>query len=88
MGSPRGEVAEWLNALLSKSSKGASPSGVRIPLSPPFVHMHYQFEQILLWIDQFGNYFVLIIFSWKAVPAFYRQVYRIERPYVSQRVFV
>lgn len=36
MGAPRGEVAEWLNALLSKSSKGASPSGVRIPLSPPF----------------------------------------------------
>ena len=30
-----GEVAEWLNALLSKSSKGSRPSRVRIPPSPP-----------------------------------------------------
>jgi hypothetical protein len=28
-------MAEWLKALLSKSSKGASSSWVRIPLSPP-----------------------------------------------------
>ena len=30
-----GQVAEWLNALVSKTSMGASPSGVRIPLCPP-----------------------------------------------------
>src|SRR5690606_25494181 len=32
---PRGEVAEWLNAPHSKCGMGASPSGVRIPPSPP-----------------------------------------------------
>lgn len=31
----RGEVAEWLNAPHSKCGMGASPSGVRIPPSPP-----------------------------------------------------
>ena len=30
-----GEVAEWLNALVLKTSKGLRPSGVRIPPSPP-----------------------------------------------------
>ncbi len=30
-----GEVAEWLNAPVSKTGMGASPSGVRIPPSPP-----------------------------------------------------
>ena len=30
-----GEVAEWLNAPHSKCGMGASPSGVRIPPSPP-----------------------------------------------------
>mgnify|MGYP000143712999 CR=1 FL=1 len=28
-------MAEWLNALVLKTSKGASPSGVRIPVPPP-----------------------------------------------------
>ena len=32
----RGEVAEWSNAPHSKCGMGASPSGVRIPPSPPF----------------------------------------------------
>lgn len=30
-----GEVAEWLKALVSKTNMGVSPSGVRIPPSPP-----------------------------------------------------
>ena len=30
-----GEVPEWLNGAVSKTVRGASPSGVRIPLSPP-----------------------------------------------------
>ena len=30
-----GEVAEWLNAPVSKIGMGASSSGVRIPPSPP-----------------------------------------------------
>ena len=34
-GSFYGEMAERLNALVLKTSKGASPSRVRIPLSPP-----------------------------------------------------
>jgi hypothetical protein len=33
----RGEVAERLNAPHSKCGMGASPSGVRIPPSPPLV---------------------------------------------------
>ena len=32
-----GEVAERLNALVLKTSKGASPSRVRIPPSPPLL---------------------------------------------------
>jgi hypothetical protein len=31
-----GEVAEWSNAPHSKCGMGGSPSGVRIPPSPPF----------------------------------------------------
>jgi hypothetical protein len=31
-----GEMAERLNALVLKTSKGESPSRVRIPVSPPF----------------------------------------------------
>lgn len=30
-----GELAEWLNAAVLKTVKDASPSGVRIPDSPP-----------------------------------------------------
>ncbi len=29
-----GEMAEWLNAAVLKTVKDASPSGVRIPVSP------------------------------------------------------
>ncbi len=29
-------MAEWLNALVLKTSKGSRPSGVRIPVPPPF----------------------------------------------------
>ena len=29
-------MAEWLNAVVSKTAKGATPSRVRIPLSPFF----------------------------------------------------
>lgn len=29
-----GEMAEWLNAAVLKTVKDASPSGVRIPISP------------------------------------------------------
>ena len=29
-----GELAEWLNAAVLKTVKDASPSGVRIPVSP------------------------------------------------------
>lgn len=32
-----GEVAEWLNAPHSKCGMGATPSGVQIPPSPPFI---------------------------------------------------
>tara|TARA_B100000886_G_scaffold39515_1_gene24441 strand:+ start:1703 stop:1822 length:120 start_codon:yes stop_codon:yes gene_type:complete len=32
---PLGEMAERLNALVLKTSKGATPSRVRIPVSPP-----------------------------------------------------
>ena len=32
-----GDVAEWLNAPDLKSGEGASPSGVRIPASPPVI---------------------------------------------------
>lgn len=31
----RGEMAEWSNALAWKAGKGATPSRVRIPFSPP-----------------------------------------------------
>ena len=31
----QGEMAERLNALVLKTSKGATPSRVRIPVSPP-----------------------------------------------------
>ena len=30
-----GEMAEWSNALAWKAGKGETPSGVRIPFSPP-----------------------------------------------------
>ena len=30
-----GEMAEWSNALAWKAGKGATPSRVRIPFSPP-----------------------------------------------------
>ena len=32
--SANGEMAEWLNAAVLKTVKDASPSGVRIPVSP------------------------------------------------------
>ncbi len=32
---PNGEMAEWSNAAVLKTVRGASSSGVRIPLSPP-----------------------------------------------------
>ena len=32
-----GELAEWLNAAVLKTVKDASPSGVRIPDSPPYI---------------------------------------------------
>ena len=35
--SPCGEVAEWLKAPVSKTGIGVTLSGVRIPLSPPFL---------------------------------------------------
>ena len=41
-----GEVAEWLNALLLKSSKGESPSWVQIPPSPPFINNNMTFNQV------------------------------------------
>ena len=31
----RGEMAEWLKAVVSKTTVGVTPPGVRIPLSPP-----------------------------------------------------
>ena len=34
---PRGEVAEWSNAPHSKCGMGVTPSGVRIPPSPPLI---------------------------------------------------
>ena len=34
-----GEVAEWLNALVSKTSIRATVSRVQIPLSPPFANL-------------------------------------------------
>ncbi len=45
-----GEVAERLNALVLKTSKGASPSRVRIPPSPPVIKdlAKLQFYQELL----------------------------------------
>jgi hypothetical protein len=39
-----GEVAEWLNALLSKSSGRVSVSRVRISPSPPFYHRIMQLD--------------------------------------------
>ena len=33
----KGEMAERLNALVLKTSKGATPSRVRIPVSPPLL---------------------------------------------------
>jgi hypothetical protein len=33
-GKTNGEMAEWLNAAVLKTVKDASPSGVRIPISP------------------------------------------------------
>ena len=33
----RGEMAEWSNALAWKAGKGATPSRVRIPFSPPII---------------------------------------------------
>ncbi len=36
-----GEMAEWLKAAVLKTVRGASSSGVRIPLSPP-INLFYE----------------------------------------------
>ena len=41
-----GEVAERLNALVLKTSKGASPSRVRIPPSPPLLFYNHKLRGI------------------------------------------
>ena len=39
---PDGEMAEWSNAPVLKTGKDASPSRVRIPVSPPlFKHLRF-----------------------------------------------
>ena len=37
---PDGEMAEWSNAPVLKTGKDASPSRVRIPVSPPLSESH------------------------------------------------
>ena len=37
---PDGEMAEWSNAPVLKTGKDASPSRVRIPVSPPLSRSH------------------------------------------------
>ena len=39
-----GEMAEWLNAAVLKTVKDASPSGVRIPVSPHFLQKAFENE--------------------------------------------
>ena len=52
---PDGEMAEWSNAPVLKTGKDASPSRVRIPVSPPPIHILNSKSQPVINTIKFKN---------------------------------
>ena len=57
-----GAVAEWLKAHAWKACKGASPSGVRIPLAPPDAKTPIAWGFLHILAPQHPNYYIDLVY--------------------------
>ena len=55
-----GEVAEWSIAAVLKTALGESPTGVRIPPSPPYDFVNNDLVKIFIWVAVIGVVFAVL----------------------------